>query len=43
VVNDLMRNAAVVLEDIEIGSAAGEGDLLGDGLYETTFVSQETC
>lgn len=38
-----MRNAAVVLENIKIGSATGEGDLLGDGLFETNFVSRETC
>lgn len=42
-VNNLVRNATVVLEDVEIGSAAGEGDLLGNGLYETNTVSQKTC
>jgi hypothetical protein len=34
VVNDLVRNTSVVLEDVEIGGAAGESDLLCDGLYE---------
>jgi hypothetical protein len=31
-VNDLVRNAAVVLQDIEVLGATGLGDLLCDGL-----------
>jgi hypothetical protein len=32
VVNDLVRNASIVLQDIEILGAGGLGDLLRDGL-----------
>ena len=42
-VNDLVRNAPIVLQDIEIRGATGESDFLCDGLYETDHVSQVTC
>lgn len=42
-VNDLVRNAPVVLQDIVIRGAAGESDFLCDGLYETDRVSPVTC
>lgn len=41
-VNDLVRNAPVVLQDIEIRGATGESELLCDGLYETDHVSLVT-
>lgn len=37
VVNDLVRNTPVVLEDIEIGGAAGSSNFLCDGLDEGGF------
>lgn len=42
-VNNLVRNASVVLQDIEIRGAAGESDLLCDGLDEIDHVSRVTC
>lgn len=39
-VNDLVRNASVVLEDVEVRGAAGESDLFCDGLCEITPVSE---
>ena len=38
-VNDLVRNAPIVLEDIEIRGAASESNLLCDGLVEMVHVS----
>lgn len=38
-VNDLVRNAAIVLQDIEILGAAGLGNLLRDGLWAYILVS----
>lgn len=33
-VNDLVRNAAVVLQDVKVLSTGNLGDLLCDGLFE---------
>ena len=33
-VDNLVRNAPVILENVEIGGAAGESDLFGDGLRD---------
>lgn len=38
-VNNLVRNATIVLQDIEILSTASLGDLLRDGLFKYTPVS----
>lgn len=37
--NDLVRNASIVLQDIEIHGAGGLGNFLRDGLWTYTFVS----
>lgn len=38
-VNNLVRNATIVLQDIKVLSTASLSDLLRDGLYKNTPVS----